>query len=259
METFDFKKHKIAIIASKNLKAQSIYENLRQQINPVPVEECSIILVIGGDGEMLHTLHKYQYLKVPFYGLNAGSIGFLMNNYSQEFFTNSSHPDITTLYPLLMETTGKDGISQNAIAYNEVSIFRKTNQAAKFSIKIDNIERMKSIIADGIIVATPAGSSAYNLSAGGPIVPFNSNVLCLTPICPFRPRRWNGAILSANATIEFHILDDQKRPVNAVADFIEYQDIVKIKVKTDKNRSVKLLFDKNHNFEDRVIKEQFAY
>ena len=172
---------------------------------------------------MLHALHQYMDLEIPFYGINAGSIGFLMNSFHKEnFLKNLENSKVTNLYPLEMQAINTNGELSTALAINEVSIFRQSNQAAKFKIKIDNIERMV-LSADGALVSTPAGSSAYNLSAGGPIVPLTSKVLCVTPICPFRPRRWNGALLPVDVNIKFEILEPEKRPVNAVADFYEFK------------------------------------
>lgn len=251
---------KLAIIASKQEAAFNIYKKLLDIIKPVAVEDADVIIVIGGDGELLHALHKYIYLNKPFYGINAGSIGFLMNEFHEkDFLKNLETTKVTELYPLMMKATDHEGIIHEAMAINEVSIFRKTNQAAKFGIEVDGIERMSQLSADGAIVATSAGSSAYNLSAGGTIVPLGSNVLCLTPICPFRPRRWHGAILPDKVKITFNIIDAHKRPVNAVADFHEYQNVTKVEVTSMKNHSISILYDKNHTFEDRVIKEQFSY
>ncbi len=164
----------------------------------------------------------------------------------------------TILYPLSMEAEGFEGQISHALAINEVSIFRSTNQAAKFMVAVDGIERITELIADGALVATPAGSSAYNLSAGGAIVPLGSDILSLTPICPFRPRRWQGALLPSSAVIKFEILENHKRPVNAVADFHEFSNIKSVTVRSLKSQQIKLRFDKNHSLEDRIIKEQFS-
>ena len=250
---------KIAIVAGEAEKSQNILAEILKLINPVEAEDAELILVIGGDGELLHALHKYMKLSVPFYGINAGSIGFLMNEfYVENFLTNLANAKVTRLYPLLMSATDRNGLVHEALAINEVSIFRKTNQAAKFSIEVDGILRMSDLSADGALVATPAGSSAYNLSAGGAIVPLDANVLCLTPICPFRPRRWQGAILSSRVTITFRILDALKRPVNAVADFYECQNVEIVQVKQKQDFYINLLYNQGHTFEDRVIKEQFS-
>lgn len=251
---------KLAVVAGRQELAGQIYKKITNKIIPIDPENASAIIVVGGDGELLHALHKYMHLNIPFYGINAGSIGFLMNAFHEdEFLDNLEHLMITELHPLLMKATDYEGNIHNAMAINEVSFFRKTNQAAKFSIEIDGVERMPILSADGAIVATSAGSSAYNLSAGGKIVPLGANVLCLTPICPFRPRRWHGAILPDKVTISFKIQDSDKRPVNAVADFQEYQNIEKIEISSLKTTSIKILYDQKHTFEDRVIKEQFSY
>lgn len=251
---------KLAIIAGKQELAIQIHKQITDVITPIEPEDASAVIVIGGDGELLHAMHKYMHLNIPFYGLNAGSIGFLMNKFhEQDFLSNLDKLTATELYPLMMRATDSKGNVHNAMAINEVSIFRRTNQAAKFSIEVDGIERMPVLSADGAIVATSAGSSAYNLSAGGKIVPLGSNVLCLTPICPFRPRRWHGAILPDKVSITFNILEAERRPVNAVADFHEYQNIEKIQVSSLKSHSIVVLHDQQHTFEDRVIKEQFSY
>ncbi len=237
-----------------------ITSHLSRCFNITDPKNADIIVVIGGDGTMLHALHEHMHLNIPFYGINSGSIGFLMNNFHiddfQKNIQNTKHAD---LYPLQMSVKNISGEKFEALAINEVSIFRQTNQAAKFRIIVDSIERISELTGDGAIVATPAGSSAYNLSAGGTIVPLGSNVLCLTPICPFRPRRWHGALLPSDVVIEFDILEHDKRPVSAVADFNEFNNIKKVIIKSSKTKLIKLLFDPSHTFEDRVIKEQFSY
>lgn len=251
--------NKLAVLSGRQQLATQIYKKVTNIITPLDPEDASAIIVIGGDGELLHAFHRYMHLNLPFYGINAGSVGFLMNKFHEEdLLSNLENLMITELHPLMMRVTDVKGNIHNAMAINEVSIFRKTNQAAKFSIEVDGIERMPEISADGAIVATSAGSSAYNLSAGGKIVPLGSNVLCLTPICPFRPRRWHGAILPDKVKITFKVKDIHKRPVNAVADFHEYQNVEKIEVTSLKNHSIRVLYDQKHTFEDRVIKEQFS-
>lgn len=250
---------KISIIKTDNAQADLIAKRLSSEIEITKTEESDIIVVIGGDGKLLHALHQYMHLNKPFYGLNAGSIGFLMNCFHKEkVLTDIHNSKVTHLHPLEMISTDLDGNTHRALAFNEVYLFRTSYQAAKINIKVDNIERIDRLCADGVLIATPAGSSAYNLSAGGRIVPLGSNVLCLTPICPFRPRRWSGALLPSNVSIQFNIIEGNKRPVNAVADFHEFKNIQSVRIKSLKNKSVKLLFDPDHTFEDRVIKEQFA-
>lgn len=249
---------KIAIIYQETPKSLEIANYLHQYFMPVMPEESDLIIVIGGDGSMLHALHKYMDLDIPFYGINSGSVGFLMNNFDPQTFPDYIKTSkATTLHPLVMKAVNSLGESLELLAINEVSIFRKTNQAAKFRIKVDGIERIAELTADGAIIATPAGSSAYNFSAGGKIVPLESNVLCLTPICPFRPRRWHGAILPANVTIELDIFESATRPVGVAADFNEFDNIEKVTVKSS-DKIIRILFDENHTLEDRVIKEQFS-
>ncbi|MFK7968436.1 MAG: NAD kinase [Rickettsiaceae bacterium] len=251
---------KIAIIHPHTQGSTKIANELNKYFAPTEPEESDLIIVIGGDGSLLHALHHYMDLNIPFYGINSGSVGFLMNNFHLENFPNNiKQTKYTNLYPLEMRAFNIKGDEFKALAINEVSIFRQTNQAAKFQIKVDNIQRIEELTADGALVSTPAGSSAYNLSAGGAIVPLKSNVLCLTPICPFRPRRWHGAILPSDVTIEFNIFEADKRPVSAVADFNEFTNVEKVIVNSSKDKIIKILFDQNHTFEDRVIKEQFSY
>ncbi len=248
---------KIAIISGDSTEAKKITTSLKKIFAAHSPENADLIIVIGGDGSMLHALHQYMHLNIPFYGINAGSVGFLMNEpHLDNFLENIESSKATNLHPLEMQAVDINEQKFNALAINEVSIFRTTNQAAKFKIKVDNIERME-LTADGALVSTPAGSSAYNLSAGGAIVPLTSEVLCLTPICPFRPRRWYGALLASDVSIQFDILDYKKRPVNAVADFYEFKNIKSVSIQSSKKQLIKILFDKHHTFEDRVIKEQF--
>lgn len=259
MEKENILVEKIAIISSNSAQAQAIESSLKEIFDNTAPEQADLIIVIGGDGSMLHALHNYMHLDIPFYGINAGSIGFMMNKFHIEnFIENLKCSKIAKLYPLQMSTISTDGKAESALAINEVSIFRKTNQAAKFKIIVDGTDRM-TMSADGALVSTPVGSSAYNLSAGGPIVPLTSKVLCLTPICPFRPRRWDGAILPVDAEIKFEIIDSKKRPVNAVADFFEFKDISSVIIKSTDKKVIKLLFDQRHTLEDRVIKEQFSF
>lgn len=259
LEETKFNLTKIALIHSQSPKSKRMAEQLKKLYQFVPAEYAEVIVVVGGDGELLHALHKYMDFNVPFYGINAGSIGFLMNKLNiNDLFNNINESLETILYPLEMKVEDFSGVIHTALAINEVSIFRKSNQSAKFRVEVDQIERFPELVADGALVATPAGSSAYNLSAGGTIVPLGANILCLTPICPFRPRRWQGALLPSSAVIKFDILENFKRPVNAVADFHEFQNITSVAIRSINDKSIRLLFDKNHSLEDRIIKEQFS-
>ncbi len=250
--------NKIAIVYNNYTKSLELVRQLKLSYKFCNAEEAETIIVVGGDGELLHAIHRYMHLDVAFYGINSGNVGFLMNPVTVKKLIDNLQDSITSyLYPLKMQVKNVNNKIYTALAINEVSIFRKTNQAAKFKIEIDQIERMSELVADGAMVATPAGSSAYNLSAGGPILPLESNVLCLTPICPFRPRRWHGALLPFSTTIMFKILESNKRPVNAAADFLEFDNIKSVLIKLVKNKMIKLLFDRKNSLENRIIKEQF--
>lgn len=254
---------KIGYVVGKSIKTKNVVKELLQNVVMEEMHETlipDVILVIGGDGELLRAMHKYMHLQVPFYGINTGTVGFLMNNPEPYDIIQRLETAVSTkLYPLSMIAYGIDGATYSATAINDVAIFRSSNQSAKLSVKIDDIERLPEVVGDGILVATPAGSSAYNFSAGGTIIPLYSHALCLTPICPFRPRRWRGAILPHYSVITLDILEPQNRPVSVTADFIEYHNISKVIVRELKSLPISLFFDANQSLEDRVIKEQFVY
>ena len=250
---------KIAILASDTEKALQAKDLLISDIDVVPADEADIIVALGGDGFMLHTLRDYVGTNKAIYGMNRGTIGFLMNEYHPDnFLSRLRQAQSFKLHPLTMKATTVDGDEIEAHAINEVSLFRETRQAARINIRIDGVVRLHNLVCDGVIVATPAGSTAYNLSAHGPILPFGSGVLALTPISPFRPRRWRGALLPHNARIEFEILEHLKRPVSAVADDTEVRDTAIVKVHENRETSVTILFDPEHNLEERILKEQFT-
>ncbi len=252
------KKPNVAFVADNTETASKAFNALTSRYPHVPPAKANIIVALGGDGFMLATLHKYMDIKIPVYGLNCGSIGFLMNSYGEDgLMERLQGAQTVALHPLEMLATDKSGQQFRAQAINEVSLLRETRQAAKLRIYLDGIIRLEELICDGVLIATPAGSTAYNLSAHGPIVPIGANLLTLTPISAFRPRRWRGALLphKTNATIE--ILDSEKRPVIAAADFTEVRDVVKVTVRENPDITLNLLFDKEHNLEERIINEQF--
>ncbi len=249
----------IAIVAGRTEKAQKAKKDLESLYPTVPLDEANVIIALGGDGIMLHTLRNNVGAKTSIFGMNRGTIGFLMNEYSHENLIDRLNNALCfRLHPLRMRAKTVDGNTIEAIAINEVSLFRETRQAAKIDIKIDGIMRLNELVCDGVMVATPAGSTAYNLSAHGPILPFGSGVLALTPISPFRPRRWRGALLPRNAKIEFNVLDSIKRPISAVADDTEVRDVASVEIWEDQKSAVTILFDPEHNLEERILKEQFA-
>jgi len=249
---------RIAITASNNPEAKAARERLLKRYDTVGPENADIIVALGGDGFMLENLHANIDNGTAIYGMNQGSVGFLMNVYSEDnLIERLAAAETSTVHPLVMTAWDTGDVRQKAFAINEVSLFRETRLAAKIAIKIDDVERLNELICDGILVATPPGSTAYNLSAHGPIIPLGSAVLAMTPISPFRPRRWRGALLPENVDIEFKVIDPGLRPVSATADFTEIRSVQKVTIREDKSISLKLLFDPGHNLDERIVKEQF--
>lgn len=251
---------KIACIHSDTdttLKRLTLLKKNKQLVSP---EEADFIIVLGGDGFMLHSLHEYGHLGIPFYGMNCGTFGFLMNDLSDDDIEKRlEQTKREVLYPLTMKAALHSGETATGIAFNEVSLFRRTRQTANIAVSVNGVERISKLVCDGALVATPAGSTAYNFSAHGPIIPIGSNVLALTPVSPFRPRRWNGALLPHTATIRFVNLDPNKRPAYVSADFKEWPDVISVDIKEDRSKEVHLLFDQNHSLDDRIFNEQFTY
>jgi len=250
---------KIAFVAATSDTAQKAYKKLASKYNHVPPEEADVIVALGGDGHMLETLHASLERDIPIYGMNRGTVGFLMNEYREtNLVKRLAAAEEVKLCPLEMTVQDIDGNATRSFAINEISLLRQTRQAAKLRIKIDRKVRMPELICDGVLVATPAGSTAYNLSAHGPIVPLDANLLALTPISAFRPRRWRGALLPETVTITIDVLEPRKRPVSAVGDYTEVRDVKRVTVGVSKDRSFSLLFDPEHNLEDRILNEQFT-
>ena len=245
-------------MSSNDEKALKAAELLKQRYDFVPLEEADIIVALGGDGYLLHLLHETMNLNLPIFGMNRGTVGFLLNDFSEELLLKrieNAHP--FELNPLHMTAYTNSGEVVEALAINEIALLRETRQTAKIRIMVDHKIRIEELVCDGVMVATPAGSTAYNLSAHGPILPMSSDILALTPISAFRPRRWRGALLPNNAEIIFEVLNPIKRPVSAVADILEVRDVAKIIIEQDKTHKLKLLFENEHTLEERILNEQF--
>ena len=250
---------KLACIASDSNIAQSCQASLAQKYDFVDAEDADVILALGGDGLMLHTLHQFLATDKPIYGLNCGTVGFLMNELSDDDVVQRiAAAKATKVYPLEMVATTRDGSVERSLAFNEVSVIRYSNQTANLQLTVNDIERIPNLSCDGILVSTPMGSTAYNLSARGPIIPLDANVLALTPVSPFRPRRWHGALLPSTAVVNLTNLDPQKRPVGASADFHEVRDVVSLTIREDRSRPFRILFDPGHSLEERIFNEQFS-
>jgi len=249
---------KIAFVASDAPVARRAAEALRGRFGVVTPEEADVIVALGGDGFMLETLHAVMHRDIPVYGMNRGSVGFLMNEYgAKDLLDRLGRSVESRIHPLRMLAADKNGVQVEALAINEVSLLRETRQAAKIAILIDGSTRMTELICDGVLVATPAGSTAYNLSAHGPILPIDSELLAVTPISAFRPRRWRGALLPMQAVIRFEILEPAKRPVSAVADATEVRDVDWVEARVARDISLRLLFDPGHSLDERILREQF--
>jgi NAD+ kinase len=249
----------IAFVAAETLAAESAREELARRYGDPPPEAADIIVALGGDGFMLETLHRYLDRRVPIYGMHRGTVGFLMNLYEPDRLPERlATAQAVTLHPLEMTARDVAGDEHKALAINEVSLLRQTRQAAKIRIRVDDVPRLDELIGDGVLVATPVGSTAYNASAHGPIIPLGAGILALTPISAFRPRRWRGALLPQGARIAFEILEAEKRSTSATADYTEVRDVVTVEVRETRDVSFTLLFDPEHNLEERVYKEQFS-
>lgn len=249
----------IAFVAAPSSEAEKATARLIKQYGGVSPDKADVIVALGGDGMMLHTIHDFMDRDVPIYGMNRGSVGFMMNEFSEENLpARLDRAELIEMHPLRMSATDLDGKIHTSIAINEVSLLRETRQAAKIKIIVDGVSRMDEMICDGVLVATPAGSTAYNLSASGPIIPLGNDLLALTPISAFRPRHWRGALLPAKAKIAFEVHDPDDRRVSATADFNEVRNVVRVEISEDRSLAPKLLFDPEHNLEERVLKEQFS-
>ena len=251
---------RLAVLASATPTAREAETILREQIDFVPLDDAEAVIVLGGDGHMLQVLHQLHEDRrdIPAYGMNRGTIGFLMNGWQPgELLNRLARAKAFQVRPLVATITTVSGQSFTLPAINEVSLLRETRQAAKLQISVNGRAVIPELICDGILVSTPAGSTAYNLSANGPILPLDSSLLALTPISPFRPRRWKGAILPDRYVIKLKILEAGKRPVSAVADQREIRDISHVEVALDRNRALTLLFDPEHALDDRIAMEQF--
>lgn len=248
----------IAFVASDTAVARGAAETLRARYGTVPPGEADVIVALGGDGFMLETLHATMERDVPVYGMNRGSVGFLMNDYGAQGLEARLDRSVESrIHPLHMLAVDTKGARYEALAINEVSLLRETRQAAKIAIGIDGSTRMPELICDGVLVATPAGSTAYNLSAHGPILPIDAGLLAVTPISAFRPRRWRGALLPMHAVIRFDVLEPVKRPVSAVADAFEVRDVDWVEARVARDVALRLLFDPGHSLDERILREQF--
>ncbi len=254
---------RIAFLASPADGAQDAAAKLAERYGQNEPADADVICALGGDGFMLQTLHRYGGLGKPVYGMKLGTVGFLMNHYredesGEDLLARIAQAEPAVLRPLEMIAATESGASVGSLAYNEVSLLRQTRQAAQLRIDLNGQTRLDELVCDGVMVATPAGSTAYNYSAHGPILPLGSSVIALTPIAPFRPRRWRGALLKADTEVRFRVLDPYKRPVSATADSHEVRDVVEVTIRESRDRTVTLLFDPEHNLEERILSEQFV-
>lgn len=249
----------LSFVANATPEAQKALRVLRRRYGHVPPAEAEVVVALGGDGLMLQALHRSLKRQTPIYGMNLGTVGFLMNQYRPgNLLSRIRKARRIALAPLRMVVTTTRGSTRAAIAINEVSLFRSSRQTARISISVDHKERLPELYCDGVMVATPAGSTAYNLSAHGPIIPLGTGLLALTPISPFRPRRWRGALLPRHSRVEFTVLDPRKRPVSAAGDSVEFPNVARVTVTEADDIELTLLFDPEHDLEERILKEQFA-
>ena len=245
-------------VAAAAPDAQAALALLRQHHKDIGAEKADVVVALGGDGFMLQTLHSFIGKGKPIYGMNLGSVGFLMNEFRETaLIERLTAAELAEVHPLRMRAQSAKGVTE-ALAFNDVHLFRETRQAAKIRILVDDKPRINELICDGVLVSTPAGSTAYNLSAHGPILPIDAALLALTPISAFRPRRWHGALLPRRATVRFEILESAKRPVSAVADDLEVRDVTTVDIAEDRTIAMTMLFDAGHNLDERILAEQFV-
>ncbi|EKN00428.1 MULTISPECIES: NAD kinase [unclassified Acidocella] len=250
---------KLAFIAAQTEGARAARARLQGLYGDHEVKAADVIVALGGDGLMLECLHQVLGSSMPVYGMNCGSVGFMMNEYHEDdLAARIGRAQPSLLHPLRMHAVTASGVVEEAMALNEVSLLRQGRQAAKIRISVDQRERLAELICDGVLISTPAGSTAYNLSAHGPIVPLSANLLPLTPISAFRPRRWRGALLPATVDVLFEVLEPEKRPVAAVADFTEVRDVISVAVHEDRSVGATVLFDPDRALSERIITEQFT-
>lgn len=250
----------IGFVASPTPDAQEAFAALSAAYPHVEPEAADVVVALGGDGLMLQTLHRFMGSSKPIYGMNRGTVGFLMNDFrADELMERLESAQRSVIHPLLMVARDIHGVAHTARAINEVSMLRETFQAAKLSVAVDGRVRLADLIADGILVATPAGSTAYNLSVGGPILPLNATLLALTPISAFRPRRWRGALLPDHARITIEVIEPERRAVAAVADHTEFRDVTRVEVAMDRTIDLVVLHDPGHSLDERILREQFDY
>ena len=252
---------RLAFMASRRADAQKAYKTLVERYGNHDAADADVIIALGGDGFMLETLRRYMTLirrGLPIYGMNKGTIGFLMNEFNDENIKDRLAAALpATIHPLKMTAETESSVHEE-LAFNEVSLFRQTRQAAHIRITVDQKPRLEKLIADGVLVSTPAGSTAYNLSAHGPVIPLGAEILALTPISAFRPRRWRGALLKAEAEVIFENLDPGKRPISATADSHEIRNILRVTVRQDLNTTLTLLFDPDQALDEKILREQFS-
>jgi NAD+ kinase len=251
---------RIAFLSAGTPEAEAARIRLIHSYGNSDPAQADVIVALGGDGLMLQTLHRFMDTQKPIYGMNRGSVGFLMNEYREDDLEQHIEAaQASVIHPLLMIATDIKGSTAEASAINEVSVLRQSYQAAKIRISIDGKERLAELVADGLLVATPAGSTAYNLSVDGPILPLDSPLMALTPISAFRPRRWRGALLPDTAHVTLDVLEPHKRPVAAVADHFELKEVIKVEIAMDHSKSLIILHDPGHSLDERILREQFGY
>lgn len=256
----DAKSLTFSFASSGTAEADAAAERLSKRYGQTSYDQADIVVALGGDGFLLQTLRETMSTGKCVYGMNRGTVGFLMNEFNESALPERLASAVAeTIRPLEMVTIDNAGVTRDALAINEVSLLRQSYQAARLRISVDGKVRLEELICDGVMVATPAGSTAYNLSAHGPILPLDAPLLALTPVSPFRPRRWRGALLPKTAVVRFDILEEQKRPVNAVADHTEVKSVVSVEVKESANHTATLLFDAGHSWSERILAEQFRY